>query len=584
MSPKYLFFAFVFLLPFSFFLPVAMAGKTLLAVFVLSLLALQIKESLKSKEVVLKGGLIRNSLVAFLLFSLFSLVFSKNITQSFFGKTEGLDCFFFLSAFILVFFFSLSAFEGREDMKKIFLSFLSGSAVSSILLFFLAPGSVETLALTISLSLAVSLYFLFFDKKKVVFGILSLLFFCSLLFIGFKLGWLAPALFAFFIFWKKVRGEGPGVDKRQVILSFLCFAVISSFLFLPGFIQPKFSFTSKISLENSLDIALKSSFHDAKSFFLGSGPNTFNYQYALYKDKTLNQAAIEQSASGFLTILTTLGALAFLSLVFVFFLFLKKGFSCFLNKDSETDNLVFLVVFSIFVLTIVHGLDLVLFFLLFALLGFWESFSEKENRISFKWLIAAGLVFALMSVGFFKFFIAENLAQKAIQDFNNKDIPAAIVKMDQAARTFNYSDYYIGLSQLYLLKASDIFNNNWSLDDDIEKQLEEKQKNLRDVASQAEAVAEFASEIDGQSYLVWQNLGLIYENTSFLIEDKTDKALEAYTKAEEFSPDNFLIYLARARVYERKGDEESALKEYESAFNIYPSYEGLEEKMEELRD
>ncbi|MDD5696909.1 MAG: hypothetical protein PHO90_02980 [Candidatus Pacebacteria bacterium] len=561
-----------------------MAGKALLAVFVLLLLALQIKESLKSKEAVLKGGLIRNSLVAFLLFSLFSLAFSKNITQSFFGKTEGLDCFFFLAAFILIFFFSLSAFERREDVKTLFLSLLSGSAVSSVLLFFLTPRSVETLALAISLSLAVSLYFLFFDKKKVVFGALSLLFFCSLLFIGFKLGWLAPALFAFFIFWKKVREGGLDVDKRRVILSFLCFAVISSFFFLPDFVQPKFSFAEKISLDNSLDIALKSSFHDAKSFLLGSGPNTFNYQYALYKEKTLNQASVEQSASGFLTILTTLGALAFLSLVFVFFLFLKKGFSCFLNKDSETDNLVFLVVFSIFVLMIVHGLDLVLFFLLFTLLGFWESFSERENRISSKWLIAVGLVFALMTIGFFKFFIAENLAQKAIQDFNNKDIAAAIVKMDQAAKTFNYSDYYIGLSQLYLLKASDIFNNNWSLDDDIEKQLEEKQKNLRDVASQAEAVAEFASKIDSQNYLVWQNLGLIYENTSFLVEDKNDKALEAYTKAEEFSPDNFLIYLARARVYERKGDEESALKEYESAFNIYPSYEGLEEKIEELRD
>ena len=581
MPSKYLFFAFVFLLPLSFFLPVSMAGKALLAVLVLSLLILQIKESLQSKEIVLKGGLIRNSLVAFLAFSLASLAFSKNVTQSFFGKTEGLDSFFFLSAFFLVFFFSLSAFKKKEDIKNVFFLFVLGSAVSSILLFFLAPRSAETLALMISLSLGISLYFLFSEKKKMVFGILSLLFFCSLLFIGFRLGWMAPALFAFFIFWRNARER---TDKRRLVLSLLCFVIVSGFLFSPDLIEPRFSFVDKVSLNNSLDISLKSAFHDAKSFFIGSGPATFNYQYALYKDKTLSQMSVEQSASGFLTILTSLGALAFSSLVFVFLYFFKKEFPRFLNGGSETDNIVFLAIFSIFALLIVRGIDLALFFLLFALLGFWDGSDDKESRASFKWLVAIGLIFALMSIGFFKFFAAENVAVKAIEKYNNKDINAAIVEMDKAARMFNYSDYYVGLSQLYLLKASDIFNNNWSLDDDIEKQLEEKQKNLRDVASQAEAVAEFASKIDPQSLVVWQNLGLIYENTSFLIEDKTDKALEAYNKAEEFSPDNFLIYLARARIYERKGDEENALKQYEGAFSINPSYEGLQNKIEELKD
>lgn len=583
--PKYLFFLFAFLLPFSFFVPVSMAGKALLIVFVLSLLLFQIKESPKSKEIVLRGGLTGNLIVAFLLLSLFSLAFSKNVTQSFFGKTEGLDSFFFLSALVLVFFFSANVFKKREDIKTVFFLFLSSSALSSVLLFFRGAGSVESLALAISLALGISLYSLFSRRKKsemIVFGIFSLLFFGALLFIGFKLAWLVVSLFAFFIFWKKARENDFHLNKRRVVLSFLCFALVLSVFFLPGFVSPKFSFPGKISLESSLDISLKSVSRDIKSFVLGSGPATFNYQYALYKDKVLSQVAVEQSASGFLTILTELGVLAFLVLVFVFLSFLKKGLRTFLNDDSEINDIVFLSVFSIFVLMIIHGLDLILFVLLFALLGFGESFSEKKNRISFKWLIVVALIFVLMSIGFFKYFTAENLARKAIEDYNNQDIDAAIVKMDKAARTFNYSDYYVGLSQLYLLKASDIFNNNWTLDDDIEKQLQEKQSNLRDVASQAEAIAQFASRIDPGNFIVWQNLGLVYENTSFLIEDKTDQALEAYDKAEELSPDNFLIYLARARIYERKGDKEKALKEYQDAFKIYPSYQGLPEKIEGL--
>jgi len=566
---------------------VPMAGKTLLVIFVLSLLILQIKESLKSKEIFLKGGAIGRMIVVFLLLSLFSLAFSKNVTQSFFGKTEGLDSFFFLSALVLVFFFSSSVFKRKEDIRIVFSLFLLSSALSSILLFFREVKSVESLALMASLALGISLYSIFSRRRKsemIVFSLFSLLFFCVLLFIGFKLGWLAAVLFTFFIFWKKARENYFQADKRRVILSFLCFAVVLGLFFSPNPVPPKFSFSSKISLETSLDISLKSVSRDIKSFVLGSGPATFNYQYALYKDRALSQAVIEQSASGFLTILIELGVLAFLSLVFVFLSFLNKGLRSFLNDDSEARDVIFLTVFGIFVLMIFHGLDLILLVLLFVLLGLWESFSEKEGRVSFRWLMVVALIFVLMSVGFFKYLTAENLALKAVEDYNNKDIDAAIVKMDKAVQTFNYSDYYVGLSQLYLLKASDIFNNNWSLDDDIEKQLEEKQKNLRDIASRAEAVAEFASRIDSRNFIVWQNLGLVYENTSFLVEDKTDKAMEAYNKAEEFSPDNFLIYLARGRIYEKKGDKEKALKEYESAFSIYPSYQGLEDAIEELRD
>ncbi len=569
MPLKYLFYAFTILLPFSFFLPWAMTEKVLLIVFILALFAFGLK------GIDFKKGVLSNCLIAFLFFSLLSLAFSKNPGQSLWGKAGGLDSFFFFGSLFLVFLFS-STFKKKEDIKTMLFLLLAVSALSSLLLFFLTPRSVESLALLASLSLALSLYFSFFERKRIVFTIFSLFFFFVLLFIDSKIVWLAPSLFSFFIFWKIVRKKE---NKPKLILSFLCFLLLASFLFLPNLFPPKFSLVNNVSLENSWQVFLQSNLHDVKNFFLGSGPATFTYQYSLYKGETM----AEESASGFLTILICLGGLAFLSLLSAFFFFFKKEFPKLFNNNQEIDDIILLLVFSIFVLMIVYKLNLVLLFLLFVLLGY-NNLSGKEGKISFQWLMTIVLFFLLLSIGFFKFFLAENLALQAVKDYNNQDIDSAIVKMDKAAKTFSNSDYYIGLSQLYLLEASDIFNNNWSLEDDIAKQLEEKQNNLRDIASQAETAAEFASKIDPWNAMAWQNLGLVYENTSFLIEDRTDQALEAYNKAEELSPFSFFVYFSKARIYERRGDKEKALEQYEKAFAINPSYQGLSDKIQELKD
>jgi len=81
-----------------------------------------------------------------------------------------------------------------------------------------------------------------------------------------------------------------------------------------------------------------------------------------------------------------------------------------------------------------------------------------------------------------------------------------------------------------------------------------------------------------------KNLGLVYENTSFLIEDRTDKALEAYSKAEELSPSSFLFILPKQESMKEKGIRKNTLEQYEKAFDINPSYQGLADKIKELKD
>jgi len=149
------------------------------------------------------------------------LAFSKNSVQSLWGKAGGLDSFFFFSALFLVFLFAQAAFKKKEDIKTMLFLFLAVSAVSSLLLFFLTPRSVESLALLASFSLALSLYFSFFEKKKVAFGFLSLFFFFVLLFLISELfGWLPPS----FLFYFLENGQGRSKQaKADFIFSLFCF-------------------------------------------------------------------------------------------------------------------------------------------------------------------------------------------------------------------------------------------------------------------------------------------------------------------------------------------------------------------------
>ena len=105
---------------------------------------------------------------------------------------------------------------------------------------------------------------------------------------------------------------------------------------------------------------------------------------------------------------------------------------------------------------------------------------------------------------------------------------------------------------------------------------------MEGLVSKSEVIAERATIIDPYNFITWQNLALIYENTSFIINDNREKALNALNKAIELSPNNYLAYIAKGRIYEELKEEELALEEYKKAFNIYPQYEGLEEKIEVL--
>jgi tetratricopeptide (TPR) repeat protein len=576
---KYCFFGFAFLFPLLFLFSNPLLVKVFFIIFAILIFKLQVIEAFKTKKFFIK----KNLLIVFLFAAFMSLVFSKNISLSF---VESIDSFFFLISLFLISVFSSNVLKRKEDIN-IFISYLCfGLVLASIVIvssfvikkYFV---SIEPLVLLIGIGLGISLYNGFFKKRKseiIISLIFSFVFVCALLVVGFKTSWFVASLFAFFVFWKKARENDFSLLKRKVLMSLIVFVTLFVVFLSPNIIPSSFVFNQPLSTQDSLNIVSKSVLSNVKNFAFGSGPGTFKYQYALYYDKALTSFTVDQGSAGFLTILSEFGVLGFV--VFLCFLLsvLLKGIKSFLNNSSEADDLVFLIIFSLFVLMFVWRIELLLFALLFIFIGFSESFYGKEKTISFKASVILFVLFLLMSILFFKYAFAEQWRIEAFDQYKN-DINGAILKMEKGSKTYESSEYYIDLSQLYLLRASDIFNNNWDLDDSVQKQKEENDKLVKEITSQAEVVAQRATVIDKYNFIAWQNLGVIYENTSFLVNDNSEKAINAFDKAIELSPNNFLAYVSKGRIYEERKDQTNALKAYKRAFEIYPAYEGLEEKI-----
>lgn len=572
---KYIFFIFGFISPIALLF---FNIKLFLVIFVLLIFILQLIESFKTKEFFIK----KNIFIYFLFVSFLSAIFSQNRYLSFIGS---IDSFFIVFSLFLLFIFSGNILKKKEDVNLFISSICFGLIVDSIVIiasFVVGKyySSIEPIIILIALALGISLYQIISKKRKLELAtnlIFSFIFICVLFVTGFKIAWLIASLFAFFIFWKKIQEQNFSFKDRKVLLSLIVFSLLFVVSIFPNLISSSFDFNKSLSTQDSFNIVSKSITHNIKNFIFGTGPGTFNYNYALYFNKALIPMSVDQPSLGLLTILSDFGVLGFL----IFIICILKTIKYFFKNGSEKENIVFILIFLLFISLLIWKIELITLILLFVFLGIYEGFHGKDLKINFKALSGVAIIYLIMSIAFFMHLFSEELSKKAVNEYKD-NLDQAIVEMERALSFFNVSDYYIGLSQLYLLKATDIFNNNWTLSEHFETQKQENKKSIEGLVSKSEVTAKRATIIDPYNFIAWQNLALIYENTSFIINNNNEKALDALNRAIELSPNNYLAYIAKGRIYEELKEKELALEEYKKALNIYPQDKELEEKIEVL--
>jgi tetratricopeptide (TPR) repeat protein len=429
-------------------------------------------------------------------------------------------------------------------------------------------------------------------------GVFFILFFISLLLIDFKLSWFFVAVGTFFIFWRSALESGFKLKRQKAIFSLSMLFVFLALFFLPN---PLGSHPTepKLSYELSWGIAENSLTESIKNFFIGSGLSTYQYQFVLYKDKAINLTSpsliFNEGAIPLLTLFATMGTVGTLLFLFLIIFFYYQGFKYFLDfkrkNDDKTVNvrdILFPVVFCLSLAMFFYKIDIIFLTLLFFVLGLWDGQQKGEERvfeISDLSKNLARIVFSLFFIflglivfNFINYYRAEAFYQKSIENYkNNGAIIESIDDMEKATRLWKSSEYQIGLSQLYLIKASDDFEQRWTTKD----KKEEQRNSVKENASKAESSAKIACDIDKNNFQSWQNLGLVYENTNYLVEDRTEDALNSYNKAKDLAPQNYDIYVAIGRMLEKQGKTEEAFKLYEKAFELYPLDNQLIKKLKD---
>lgn len=366
--------------------------------------------------------------------------------------------------------------------------------------------------------------------------------------------------------------------------------------FSPKLINHNFqlAYEQILSYNSGIEIAQKTLSESDKNFLIGSGPATFIYEYSLYKGKAMGDSDLvfNQGPITLLTLVGSLGILTMICFLASWIIFLIQGFRfLFLgNEDDEPTkkfkHLILPIGVALFVMMFLYKMTIIPMVFSFFILGVWVAGvdEDKEKKLELKnkehllKMVTSGF-FLVLIFGLFIFakqYYAESFYERGVRNyFNTYDIDYALQNGLKAINVFEAGDYYIGLSQLSALKASQIFNQDG---EDKNKQAE-----VRNIASEAEAFANLAVKHEPQNYNTWNNLGLIYENTSFLVDDKNEEALNAYDQAKKLAPYNFDIYYSEGRIYEAQGENQKAIENYEKALELNPTLITLEEKIKSLK-
>lgn len=620
---RYLFYTLAFILPFavipSSLVSSVFSKKLILAFLAFLILIFAALEAIKYKKIKYRKSRFTAAMFLFLSVSFLSLDFYQVFSQGFFGAPNQADSIFTTIIYFLIFFIAANLLT-KDKLPKVIDMLLAGSGVFAFL--FLAQhlsGGEGILAFSfMDSAYSISLFFgsaLVLLISKVILGcfkrfkfdnlyflILGILFLLPVIIIDFKLTWFLIFISSLLILWMALNRGFFCKEKEKVliIISILIFSAVLFFIPLSyHYVQPMDAAPFGISLnviENTLSESLK-------NLTIGSGPSTFSFQYLLYKGveaAPYGTAVFDQAALGIMTLLATTGIVGLLAILIIVLLFFAQGIYYIikgmdLSTKKEIDEcdirgVVFPAGFYLFLTLFFYKLSFVLIALMFLMLGLWVASRNKLLEINlaklktnkaFGLMAASCLVLVFSAMGVANLasqYRAETSYQKAVLLYNEQGKTDESIEMMEKAISINKRDnYYLDLSKLYLIKASKVYLQ--SSDSDIANNTQ-----AQEMISSAVSNAEFARSLNPMNFYNWYNLGFIYEELIFYIDDAENYALQAYQQAKNLSPYNVNTYLRIAEVYQLEQETSLALQEYRDALEIDPENEDIILLIEDLME
>lgn len=355
-------------------------------------------------------------------------------------------------------------------------------------------------------------------------------------------------------------------DSRWLIMPmfFLSLALLFSFFkfSIPGI--PERPVEVYLKQMPSFQIALKSL---QTNPVFGTGPGTFSYAFARYKDTDFNagdfwNANLDWAGSKFLTVLSTtgaLGALAFIVLIGFFIYFgiiflLKKSHVENISIGAEEDldktflwNLGIGLFISFMVLSIAYFLyssNVTLDFVYFALMALFVGLLyPAKKEFTLKSSSFTTLIFTFVTTIIFVFGLGIMILEgqryvSAISYLNGVKLwqegksELSLKSLGRAATISPAVDlYWREIAQAYLQNI-DIIANNSSLSQD------QKRQTLQFSVNQCVNAAKTATEVNPKNPINWSLRGSVYQNLIGTVGGTKDWSVQAYEEALKLEPAN----------------------------------------------
>lgn len=566
------------------------------------------------------------SLFFILIMSLCSSFFSGIFSFSFFGSGAEVDTFAFLFASVILFLLAFLLFRSEKHI----LMFLFLLMASSVVLFFVQLvhsflgfnfggilankmdtliGSWNELAVFFSFMALMAIIFLeFFGSKlaELPSGRMWRIFLLSVIamsllvmaFINFAAAWIVFAIFLLVLFVYLFSSFGKNHNFARLpffIILIAIFFILARPLMADlitsmglNLIEVRPSWTATFEVVKS---SLGDNFKDA---ILGTGPNTFLYDWFKFKPMSINETAFWstrfQSGIGLLpTLVATMGLVSSLAWLFFLLVIVYYGIRTIgYGENDITKSLLFSTFLGsiyLWVFSIIYVPNHFLFILSFVMSGLFFAILAKSGKLklgtfSFVNKGGAGFMASLLIVlllissvaafySIFQKYWAAYSYNKGLAVFNAEGkVDSAQKYFSRALRFDNQQDrYYRTLSELGLIQLSNFLSQPQQLSD------EEVKLQFQNILAFVIQNAQQATVVNPKEPLNWLVLGQVYSNlVSLKIEGAESVALGAYKKALETSPADPTSLFSSAQVEIQVGNKEAARSYLNASLKLKSNY------------
>ncbi len=305
-----------------------------------------------------------------------------------------------------------------------------------------------------------------------------------------------------------------------------------------------------------------------KSFpLLGSGPGTFAYDFAKFRDKNFNQGILwnvkfQLGASKMLTYFATLGIIGFLAYVLAMIAPLFYGVSYMVFEKSQKGMYVLVSVLGILSVLLSQTLgyflantNISLDFLYFFLVGCLMALISKNKKIyALKPSSLLTLIITVVFTSVFIFgvgllilegqrYVSSVYYSNSLVAWQNGNKSDAVQYLKRAANASSNVDLYFNqLSLFSLASLQDMLANTTT------STVEDKQQ-VTTLASDAIGAANVAINVNPNNVENWSGKGYVCQSLIGLVASAADCSIQSYDKAIELNPTNPYLLLQEGYVY-----------------------------------